>query len=236
MNKILEVSHISKEFGQQLILNDINFSILPGQIYGLLGPNGAGKTTLMKIIISLLEADRGNVSIGQFDLEIQREAALKEVGSLIETPAFYEHLTAKQVLELQAAYLGCQVNVKTILDKVGLKNSDKAVKAYSLGMKQRLGIGRALVGNPQLLILDEPINGLDPQGVREMRQLLQDLAKNENVSILISSHILSEIAQVADKIGIIKEGQLIKEVEMAELNAEHIDLESYFLDQVSFTR
>ena len=199
-----------------------------------LGPNGAGKTTLMKCILSLSTITSGSIEIFGKNLQIHREEILSQIGSIIETPIFYEDCTAKEILEIHALYMRKNItesDIIKVLRMVGLKNTTKKVKNFSLGMRQRLGLARAFLTKPRFLILDEPINGLDPVGIQEIRNLLLSLSKEHGITILISSHILSEISHIADKIGIIKNGKIIEQVSMKELAREDVDLEEYFMSR-----
>ena len=232
MENIVEIKELFKTIDKEEILSDINLQIAEGEIYGLLGPNGAGKTTLMKCMLSLLTITSGSIEIFGENLQEHREEILSQVGSIIETPIFYENCTAKEILEIHAQYMGkniTELDIINTLRMVGLKNTTKKVKEFSLGMRQRLGLARAFLTKPRLLILDEPINGLDPVGIQEIRNLLQLLSKEHGITILISSHILSEISQIADKIGVIKNGSMIEQVYMEELMKENIDLEEFFM-------
>ena len=232
MENIVEIKELFKIIDKEEILSDISLQIVEGEIYGLLGPNGAGKTTLMKCMLSLLTITSGSIEIFGKNLQEHREEILSQVGSIIETPIFYENCTAKEILEIHAQYMGkniTELDIINTLRMVGLKNTTKKVKEFSLGMRQRLGLARAFLTKPRLLILDEPINGLDPVGIQEIRNLLQLLSKEHGITILISSHILSEISQIADKIGVIKNGSMIEQVYMEELMKENIDLEEYFM-------
>ena len=232
MENIVEIKELFKTIDKEEILSDINLQIAKGEIYGLLGPNGAGKTTLMKCMLSLLTITSGSIEIFGENLQEHREEILSQVGSIIETPIFYENCTAKEILEIHAQYMGkniTELDIINTLRMVGLKNTTKKVKEFSLGMRQRLGLARAFLMKPRLLILDEPINGLDPVGIQEIRNLLQLLSKEHGITILISSHILSEISQIADKIGVIKNGSMIEQVYMEELMKENIDLEEFFM-------
>ena len=232
MENIVEIKELFKTIDKEEILSDINLQIAEGEIYGLLGPNGAGKTTLMKCMLSLLTITSGSIEIFGKDLQEHREEILSQVGSIIETPIFYENCTAKEILEIHAQYMGkniTELDIINTLRMVGLKNTTKKVKEFSLGMRQRLGLARAFLTKPRLLILDEPINGLDPVGIQEIRNLLQLLSKKHGITILISSHILSEISQIADKIGVIKNGSMIEQVYMEELMKENLDLEEFFM-------
>ena len=232
MENIVEIKELFKTIDKEEILSDINLQIAEGEIYGLLGPNGAGKTTLMKCMLSLLTITSGSIEIFGKNLQEHREEILSQVGSIIETPIFYEDRTAKEILEIHAQYMGkniTELDIINTLRMVGLKNTTKKVKEFSLGMRQRLGLARAFLMKPRLLILDEPINGLDPVGIQEIRNLLQLLSKEHGITILISSHILSEISQIANKIGVIKNGSMIEQVYMKELMKENIDLEEFFM-------
>ena len=232
MENIVEIKELFKTIDEEEILSDISLQIAEGEIYGLLGPNGAGKTTLMKCMLSLLTITSGSIEIFGKNLQEHREEILSQVGSIIETPIFYENCTAKEILEIHAQYMGkniTEVDIISVLRMVGLKNTTKKVKEFSLGMRQRLGLARAFLTKPRLLILDEPINGLDPVGIQEIRNLLQLLSKEHGITILISSHILSEISQIADKIGVIKNGLMIEQVYMKALMKENIDLEEFFM-------
>ena len=232
MENIVEIKEFFKIIDKEEILSDISLQIAEGEIYGLLGPNGAGKTTLMKCMLSLLTITSGSIEIFGKNLQEHREEILSQVGSIIETPIFYENCTAKEILEIHAQYMGkniTELDIINTLRMVGLKNTTKKVKEFSLGMRQRLGLARAFLTKPRLLILDEPINGLDPVGIQEIRNLLQLLSKEHGITILISSHILSEISQIADKIGVIKNGSMIEQVYMEELMKENLDLEEFFM-------
>ena len=232
MENIVEIKELFKIIDKEDILSDISLQIAEGEIYGLLGPNGAGKTTLMKCMLSLLTITSGSIEIFGKNLQEHREEILSQVGSIIETPIFYENCTAKEILEIHAQYMEkniTELDIISTLRMVGLKNTTKKVKEFSLGMRQRLGLARAFLTKPRLLILDEPINGLDPVGIQEIRNLLQLLSKEHGITILISSHILSEISQIADKIGVIKNGSMIEQVYMKELMKENIDLEEFFM-------
>ncbi|WP_125456385.1 ABC transporter ATP-binding protein, partial [Streptococcus mitis] len=217
MKNIVEVKEVFKTIDKEEILSGINLQIAEGEIYGFLGPNGAGKTTLMKCMLSLSTVTSGSIEIFGKNLQDHREEILSQVGSVIETPIFYENLTAKEILEIHAQYMRKNITESDIiraLRMVGLKNTTKKVKDFSLGMRQRLGLARAFLTKPKLLILDEPINGLDPIGIQEIRNLLLSLSKEHGITILISSHILSEISQIADKIGFIKNGEMLEQVSM----------------------
>ena len=232
MRNIVEIKEVFKTIDKEEILSGINLQIAEGEIYGFLGPNGAGKTTLMKCMLSLSTVTSGSIEIFGKNLQDHREEILSQVGSIIESPIFYDNCTAKEILEIHAQYMGKNIiesDIIRALRMVGLKNTTKKVKEFSLGMRQRLGLARAFLTKPKLLILDEPINGLDPIGIQEIRNLLLSLSKEHGITILISSHILSEISQIADKIGFIKNGEIVEQVSMKEIRRENINLEEYFM-------
>ena len=211
MNNILKIENLNTSYGQNLVLKDINLEIKEGSIFGLIGPNGAGKSTLMKSILGLVKKDSGKITLyGKEVNEKNQKETNKNLGSLIEAPSFYDHLTAYDNLDLICDMKNINKDKidKTLRDVGLIKSKDKKVREFSLGMKQRMGIAIALIGNPKFLILDEPINGLDPYGIEEMRDLFKSIVKNSNTSILISSHILDEIEKISTHIGILKNGSL----------------------------
>lgn len=211
MKKILEITNLQKSYKKKRVLDIDSLDIQEGAIYGLIGKNGAGKSTLMKLILGLVKKDEGTIKV--FDQEVtpkNQKEVNKDLGALIENPSFYDHLTGYENLEIICQLKGIKKEeIFKTLDLVGLGNvGKKKAREYSLGMKQRLGIAMAFIGRPKLLILDEPINGLDPQGIEEMRNLFKDIVKNTSTSILISSHILDEIEKISSHIGILKDGKL----------------------------
>ncbi|CBZ05221.1 ABC transporter ATP-binding protein [Clostridium botulinum] len=216
---VLDVKNISKKRGKTPILKDVNFSIEKGQICGFVGRNGAGKTTLMKIITSMLFPDEGEIIICGKNLKTKREEALKNIGAVIETPEMYGYLTGRQNLNYMASMLK-DVTKDDIEEAIRYSNLgdkiDEKVKKYSLGMKQRLGLAQALIGDISLLILDEPTNGLDPLGVVELENTINTLAKEKGVSVFISSHILSEIESICTKVVFIDNGKIINIQKMDE--------------------
>ena len=235
MNKSLAVQtkKLTKVFPGNEAVKNCSINVERGTIYGLLGPNGAGKTTLFKIISGLLTPTMGNAQVLGKDIVSERDIILSEIGTIIETPIFYEHLSAAKNLGIHLAYMKKKPeDIDTVLSKVGLSNTGvQPVFKFSLGMRQQLAIARAIIHKPQLLILDEPINGLDPMGIREMRDFFIALVKEQNMTLLISSHILTEIEHIADTIGIIKDGTIVREVSMAKLKSESPSgLEDYFMD------
>jgi ABC-type multidrug transport system, ATPase component len=227
---ILKTSNLTKAYNGKEVVSNVSMHVQKGIIYGFLGPNGAGKTTIMRMITNLVKPTGGEIEIFGEKLTDTSYEVLKRLGSIIEYPIFYEKLTASENLKLHCDYMGYYDNkaIVNALELVGLKNIDnKPVKEFSLGMKQRLGIARAITTKPELLILDEPINGLDPIGIKELRSLFKMLCKEYGITILISSHILREIEQIADTVGVINNGRLIKEVSMQsikESSTEFIEL------------
>ncbi|WHY78652.1 ABC transporter ATP-binding protein [Neobacillus sp. WH10] len=230
MSYIIKTTQLTKVYNGKEVVSNVNMKVKKGEVYGFLGPNGAGKTTIMKMLTNLVKPTSGEIEIFGEKLTNTSYEVLKRMGSIIEYPVFYDRLTARENLDLQCEYMGYydKKAIDAALDLVKLKNiKDKSVKDFSLGMKQRLGIARAIITKPELLILDEPINGLDPVGIKELRDLFQMLCREYGITILISSHILGEIEQIADTIGVISEGKLIKEVSMDEIheqNTEYIEL------------
>lgn len=230
---VIETSRLTKVYGEQTAVDQVNLHVKTGRIYGLLGRNGAGKTTIMKMILGLTSITSGEVKVFGQSVKGREKRIYPRIGAIIETPGFYPNLTGTENLEIFARLRGtAQPNaVKEALEVVGLPYKDKkAFGKYSLGMKQRLGIANAILHDPELLILDEPINGLDPIGIAEVREFIRNLSKVRGKSILISSHILSEIALLADDIGIIDRGVLLEESSMAELEKKN---RKYIVLQVS---
>jgi ABC-2 type transport system ATP-binding protein len=240
MNYILRTTNLSKKYKDKEVITNVNMNVKKGEIYGFLGPNGAGKTTIMKMVVNLVKPSVGEIEIFGEKLNNESYETLKRIGSIIEYPVFYDKLTGRENLEIHCEYMGYydKSAIDKALDLVDLKGIDnKPVKDFSLGMKQRLGIARAIITKPELLILDEPINGLDPLGIKEMRDILKMLNKEYNITILISSHILAEIEQVADTIGIINNGSLVKEVSMEsirESNTDYIEIVTKDCTKASF--
>ena len=217
---VIETKNLTKQYGTQKSVANLNIHVQKGRIYGLLGRNGAGKTTTMKMLLGLTQPTSGEVAIWGKPLRTNEKKLLPRIGSLIESPGFYPNLTATENLRIFATLRGVPNRnaIKDALDLVGLPYKDKKLfSQYSLGMKQRLAIALAVMHDPELLILDEPINGLDPIGIAEVRSFIRDLCNERGQTILISSHILSEIALLADDIGIIDDGVLLEEESLAEL-------------------
>mgnify|MGYP000869330269 CR=1 FL=1 len=232
MTYIIPTNQLCKWYNDHDVVSNVNMHIKKGEIYGFLGPNGAGKTTVMKMMMNLIKPTSGEIMICGETVTPTSYEILKRIGSVIEYPVFYEKLTARENLELHAEYMGYHSKnaIATALEMVQLKNFEgKDVKDFSLGMKQRLGIARAILTKPEILILDEPTNGLDPVGIKEFRNLFQVLSKDYGITLLISSHILGEIEQIADTIGVIKDGTLVEEVLMETIrlqNTEYIELKT----------
>ncbi|MDY7221317.1 ABC transporter ATP-binding protein [Halalkalibacterium halodurans] len=233
MTKVITTRNLTKTFQGKEIISNLNLHVNKGEIYGFLGPNGAGKTTVMKMLMNLVKPSAGEIELFGQRLTSQSYEMLKRIGSMIEFPIFYEKLSARENLELHCEYMGYYKPsaIEEALEMVKLQlTGGKAVKDFSLGMKQRLGIARAICTKPELLILDEPINGLDPVGIKEIRQLFQTLCNEYGVTILISSHILSEIEQIADTVGVIRNGMLVAEVALDDIRSqqtEYIELLTY---------
>jgi ABC-2 type transport system ATP-binding protein len=218
-NQIIAVKNLSFSFGNQKVLDNISLSVPKGSIYGFLGPNGSGKTTTIKLLLSLLKNNEDNISLFGESLKGNREDILKRIGSLIEAPALYHHLTGFANLKARAIIFDVtEERIREILAIVGLTDAaSKKASKYSLGMKQRLGIGLALLSDPELLILDEPTNGLDPNGIIEIRKLIQKLATEFGKTIFISSHLLAEIERIATHVGILYHGKLSFEGKIGDL-------------------
>lgn len=232
-DSLIETKQLTKIYGEQTAVNSVNLHVKKGRIYGLLGRNGAGKTTIMKMILGLTPITSGEVDVFGQNIKGKEKRIYPRIGAIIETPGFYPNLTGTENLEIFAKLRGTAAPnaVKTALEIVGLPYKDKKLfSKYSLGMKQRLGIANAILHDPELLILDEPTNGLDPIGIAEVRNFIKDLSEERGKTILISSHILSEIELLADDIGIIDHGVLLEESSMEELQKRN---SRYILLQVS---
>lgn len=220
MSYILQTNDLTKTIDGKEIIKKVNLHIKKGEIYGFLGPNGAGKTTVMKMLTNLWKPTSGSIELFGEILTPQSYEILKRIGSIIEFPTFYNHMTGYENLKLHCEYMGYYKHgsIETALDMLDLSDaSQKPVKSYSLGMKERLGIARAILCKPELLILDEPANGLDPAGMKKIRDLLKNLCEEYGITVMISSHILSEIESIADTIGIIHHGEMMKEIGMKEI-------------------
>lgn len=230
MSYILQTSRLTKTIGGKELVRDVDLHVKKGEIYGFLGPNGAGKTTVMKMIMNLWKPTMGTVELFGKPLTSKSYEVLRRIGSIIEFPTFYEHMTGEENLRMHCEYMGYYQHgsVEKALKMLDLSAAaKKPVKNYSLGMKERLGIARAILCKPELLILDEPTNGLDPAGMKQIRDLLRMLSAEQGTTIVVSSHILSEIESIADTIGIIHQGRMKKEIglkEIEEMSLAYIEL------------
>lgn len=216
---IIETKNLTKKYSDFTAVSDVTMHIPKGKVYGLLGPNGAGKSTIMKMFLGLTNPTSGDLTIDDKKHPKDRNEILKEIGSFIEAPAFYGNLTGEENLDVVRKILKLpQTSVDEVLEIVGLtKWKDRLARKYSLGMKQRLGLASALIGRPPILILDEPTNGLDPVGVHEIRNLIRSLPEKFDCTVLVSSHLLSEIELMADNIGVLNHGNLLFEGTIEEL-------------------
>lgn len=235
---ILKINGVFKKINNQNLLENITLNVKKGEIFGLLGPNGAGKTTLLKMLVGLYKVSKGTILINDIDISINREKALMKIGALIESPDMYEHMTGYANLKA-VARLHHHIKDSTINEIVEFVNLNDAihskVKTYSLGMKQRLGIARAMLHNPDILILDEPTNGLDPQGIYELRVQLKKMVE-EGKTVIISSHLISEMQLLCDRVAIIQDGSLVKILDVHHLNDidDSISATYRFIDSSSF--
>ena len=230
MSYILQTSHLSKTIDGKQLVTDVNIHVKKGEVYGFLGPNGAGKTTVMKMLTNLWKPTSGTAWLFGKALEKTSYEVLKRMGSIIEFPTFYDHMSGKDNLQLHCEYMGYynKGSVEEALQMLGLSDAaDKPAGSYSLGMKQRLGIARAILCKPELVILDEPTNGLDPVGMKQIRDLFRMLCTEYGMTLMISSHLLPEIESIADTVGVIHHGKMMKEIsmkEIAETNTAYIEL------------
>ncbi|KAF1291905.1 ABC transporter ATP-binding protein [Candidatus Enterococcus leclercqii] len=220
MSNVLELSNIWKRIGKKMIIKNVAFTVEKGQIVGLLGPNGAGKTTLIRVIVSLMQLDQGNIMINGISLSKDYKKAIAQVGAIIENPEFYNYMSGYDNLMQYVRMARKEISKKEVDDVVKAvhleNNIDQKVKTYSLGMRQRLGVAQALLHKPALLVLDEPMNGLDPKGMREFREMMLAL-RDQGISVLVSSHQLSDIEQIADHLVILQKGEVTHRVSMAEI-------------------
>ncbi|QOW29994.1 ABC transporter ATP-binding protein [Bacillus cereus] len=220
MTTILSVRDVKKVIGKKTIVENISFDVKQGEVFGFLGPNGAGKTTTIRMLVGLIKETEGTISIGGYSIKENFREAMRQIGSIVENPELYTYLTGWENLKQFARMLG-GISDERIIEIAHMVHLDERihdkVKTYSLGMKQRLGIAQALLGNPKLLILDEPTNGLDPAGIRELREFIHKLVKEENMSVFISSHLLSEVQMICDRVAIIHKGKMITVAKVEEL-------------------
>lgn len=213
MQPTLKIDHLTKVIGKKTIIDDISFDVFPGEVFGFLGPNGAGKTTTIRMIVGLIKPTKGSVSICGFGVERQFVQAMNQIGAIVENPELYKFLSGRENLNVFARMLPSvtEARIQEVIDLVDLTaRIDDKVKTYSLGMRQRLGIAQAMLNNPRVLILDEPTNGLDPMGIRDLRLFIRRLVEETGLSVLVSSHILAEIELLADRVAIMSRGKIVK--------------------------
>ncbi|EAC3770991.1 ABC transporter ATP-binding protein [Listeria monocytogenes] len=225
--RALQVTNLHKKIRKREIIKGISFEVMPGEVFGFLGPNGAGKTTTIRMIVGLNKPTSGTILIGGKDIRKNFTEAMRGLGSIVENPEFYTFLTGQENLAYFARMDSSikKERIQEVTELVGLeKRINDRVSTYSLGMRQRLGIAQALLSNPKLLILDEPTNGLDPSGIHEMRDFIRALARNEGISVLVSSHLLSEIELLCDRVAIMTDGTIIKTDQVAHLLSSRAQL------------
>lgn len=223
MNKVLKLEGVTKSIKGKVLVDKISFEVYEGEVFGFLGPNGAGKTTTIRMLVGLIKPTKGTIEIAGYPVKTHFKEAMRQIGCIVENPELYGYLTGWENLNQFARMLGIKDD-KKISEVVNLvkltERIHEKVKTYSLGMKQRLGIAQALLGGPKLLILDEPTNGLDPAGIRELREFIHMLVKEQNISVFISSHLLSEIEMICDRVGIINKGKMVRVSTVKELVKE----------------
>ncbi len=231
----LSAEGLAKRFGRREVVSDVSFELSRGEVFGFLGPNGAGKTTTIRMLVGLVRPTRGRVVIEGHDVAREFEAAMRRVGCVVETPDLYGFLTGRENLEHFARMIGdgARERIPGLADLVRMSGRiDEPVRTYSLGMRQRVGIAQALLGDPAVLILDEPTNGLDPAGIREMRELIRRLADDRGLAVFVSSHILAEVEKMADRIAIVHRGRTLAAGTLAELTeGGRRSLEDLFLER-----
>ncbi len=234
---VLSAEGLAKRYGDREVVTDATFSLRRGEVFGFLGPNGAGKTTTIRMLVGLVKPTRGRVVIDGHDVQREFEAAMRRVGCIVETPDLYRFLTGRENLEHFARMVGdsARGRIAELADLVRMTGRlDDTVRTYSLGMRQRIGIAQALLGDPSVLILDEPTNGLDPAGIREMRELLRHLADERGLAVFVSSHILSEVEKVADRVAIVHRGRTLATGTLSELTEGGArSLEELFLEKTA---
>lgn len=227
MENILEVQNVQKKIGSKVIIDEVSFYVPKGKIVGLLGPNGAGKTTLIRMIVGLMRLSQGEITIANHSLKKTYRQAIAEVGAIVENPEFYNYMSGMDNLMQYARMSKKKITpeeILAIIKQVHLEDHiGKKVKTYSLGMRQRLGVAQALIHQPSLLVLDEPMNGLDPMGMKEFREMIRDL-KNQGLSVILSSHQLSDIELVADELVIVQNGKVTHQVSMNELKNQQLTM------------
>ncbi|WP_079477897.1 ABC transporter ATP-binding protein [Halobacillus salinus] len=235
---ILQTNQLTKQFKKQTAVHQVDLRVQKGDIYGFLGPNGAGKTTTIRMLLGLMKPSNGEIEIFGQTFDQHKLEALRRMGSLVEAPSYYEHLSGRENLEtLRILLKASKSRIDEVLAIVRLtKDADRPVKQYSLGMKQRLGIAASLLGDPELLILDEPTNGLDPSGIQEIRELIKTMPEKYGITVLISSHLLSEMEQMATRVGIISRGELIYQGDMETLKGKALPQVALRVSQVEKAR
>ena len=237
-DSVLEIKNVSKYFGKSKVVDNLSFDVKAGEILGFLGPNGAGKTTTIKMILGLLSIDEGSISINGYDVKKNFEKAMEYIGGIVENPDLYGYMSAVDNLKLHAKIRGINYSeVYKILELVGLgKSMNQKVSKFSLGMKQRAGLALSLLHSPKVLILDEPTNGLDPVGIKDLRAILKKLAEEKNIAVLVSSHILSEMELMCDRVIVINEGKFVRTQELGNKNNNMDDERKYEIKTTSIER
>lgn len=224
-NTVLELKNVSKSFGKRKIIDNISLKVNSGEIFGFLGPNGSGKTTTIKMILRLIDSDEGEIKVNGFDNRKQFEQAMECIGAIVENPDMYKYMSGIDNLKLHARIRNIdERRIYEVLEMVGLKDRAKdKVGKYSLGMKQRLGLALTLLHNPKVLILDEPTNGLDPAGIKQLRDILKKISHEENVAVFVSSHILTEMQQMCDRVAVLDNGKIVKIEQITNSEEEKIE-------------
>lgn len=224
-NTVLELKNVSKSFGKRKVIDNISLKVNSGEIFGFLGPNGSGKTTTIKMILRLIDSDEGEIKVNGFDNRKQFEQAMECIGAIVENPDMYKYMSGIDNLKLHARIRNIdERRIYEVLEMVGLKDRAKdKVGKYSLGMKQRLGLALTLLHNPKVLILDEPTNGLDPAGIKQLRDILKKISHEENVAVFVSSHILTEMQQMCDRVAVLDNGKIVKIEQITNSEEEKIE-------------
>ena len=224
-NTVLELKNVSKSFGKRKVIDNISLKVNSGEIFGFLGPNGSGKTTTIKMILRLIDSDDGEIKVNGLDNRKQFEQAMECIGAIVENPDMYKYMSGIDNLKLHARIRNIdEKRINEVLEMVGLKDRAKdKVGKYSLGMKQRLGLALTLLHNPKVLILDEPTNGLDPAGIKQLRDILKKISHEENVAVFVSSHILTEMQQMCDRVAVLDNGKIVKIEQITNSKEEKIE-------------